>query len=45
MCNAWPYQASSKLETWQVSGGSLTREKEEATHARYAIAVMALVTS
>jgi hypothetical protein len=34
MCNAWPYQASSKLETWQVSGGSLTREKEEAAHAR-----------
>jgi hypothetical protein len=34
VCNAWPYQASSKLETRQVGGGSLTREKEEAAHAR-----------
>jgi hypothetical protein len=34
VCNAWPHHASSKLETRQVGGGSFTREKEEAAHAR-----------
>jgi hypothetical protein len=35
VCNAWPHQASSKLETRQVGGGSFTREKEEAAHVRH----------
>jgi hypothetical protein len=34
VCSAWPYQTSSKLETRQADGGSLTGEKEEEAHAR-----------
>jgi hypothetical protein len=45
VCSAWPYQASSKLKTWQADGGSLTREKEEAVHARRTLAVTAPATS